>query len=89
MQFYTELVSDIERDCHKIFTVDDIMNYPVYSVKRALKILEIFDEIFDDISILPLLRDFIKYKPTKITSNVHVSNTFTNISLNCCKPHQN
>ena len=33
------------------------MNYPVYSVKRALKILEIFDEIFDDISILPSLRE--------------------------------
>ena len=57
VQFYTELVNDIERDCHKIFTVDDIMNYPVYSVKRALKIFEIFDEIFDDISILPSLRE--------------------------------
>ena len=50
VQFYTELVSDIERDSDKIFTVDDIMNYPVNSVKRALKILEIFDEIFDDIN---------------------------------------
>lgn len=53
-QFYMHLISDIVDNCHTIFTVEDIItNYPVFSMKRALKILEIFDELFGDISELP------------------------------------
>ena len=48
------LISDIIDNCHTIFTVEDIItNYPVFSMKQALKILEIFDELFGDISELP------------------------------------
>ena len=52
VQFYMHSISDIVDNCHTIFTVEDITNYPVFSMKRALKIVEIFDELFRDISEL-------------------------------------
>lgn len=54
VKFYTQVVDEIVESCHTIFTVKDIItNYPIFTMRRALKILEIFDELFGDISLLP------------------------------------
>ena len=48
--FSKELVSDVVACCHKLFTLRDlILNVPVFSKNHAVKILEIFNEIFNDI----------------------------------------
>ena len=58
VKFYKELISDLVSNCQKIFTVEDIIsNYAVFSLNRAINILEIFNDIFNDISTIPLLRE--------------------------------
>ncbi len=58
VQFYKQLVADIVANCKKIFRVEDLItNYAIFSVKRALHILEIFNEIFCDVPMLPLLKE--------------------------------
>ena len=49
--FSAELVDDIVSNCHKLFTIQDIVgsNLPVYSIAHSLKILEVIQEIFEDI----------------------------------------
>ena len=43
-------VTDVVANCHKIFTLDDILtNVLDFSKEHAVKILEILNEIFDDL----------------------------------------
>ena len=47
--FSDELVQQLVNDCSTIFSVSDILKYPVFSVTTAEQILEIFQDIFGDI----------------------------------------
>lgn len=48
--FSCELCKEIVENCSKIFTVEDLMtSFPVFSTLHAVKILEVFQEIFNDI----------------------------------------
>lgn len=47
--FSDELIQDIVDNSCTTFTLEDVMNLPVYSMKHALQILEIFNELFGDI----------------------------------------
>ena len=48
--FSCELCKDIVENCSVIFTVEDLMtSFPVFSTLHAVKILEVFQEIFNDI----------------------------------------
>ena len=49
--FSPELVDDIVSNCHKLFSIQDIVgsNLPVYSIAHSLKIQEVIQEIFEDI----------------------------------------
>jgi superfamily II DNA helicase RecQ len=48
--FSEELIECITDNCHCIFTLNDVNTYlPIFTVHHGLKILEVFDEIFDDI----------------------------------------
>ena len=48
--FSRELCKEIVENCSKIFTVEDLMtSFPVFSTLHAVKILEVFQEIFNDI----------------------------------------
>ncbi len=63
--FSDELVESICQNCHKLFTLEDINScLPVYSVRHALKILEILDETFEDIPSIDvtklLLQDILE-----------------------------
>ena len=46
--FSNELVQELVGNCCTIFTISDILKFPVLSVRTALQILEVFQEIFDD-----------------------------------------
>ena len=49
--FSMELIEDILERSNHIFTLHDLMNTcPVFSICHALKVLEIFSDIFEDIS---------------------------------------
>jgi len=51
--FSKQLVDDVVKNCDGIFTVEDILsNYPVFSVGNALRILEVIQELFLDITNL-------------------------------------
>lgn len=48
--FSGKLCQDIVENCSEISTVEDLMNsFPVFSMSHAVKILEVFQEIFNDI----------------------------------------
>lgn len=48
--FSPQLVADISNNCATIFSVKDtIENFPVFSLKDAIKILEVIQEIFLDV----------------------------------------
>lgn len=48
--FSVELCQDIVERCPQIFTIEDLMtSFPVFSMSHAVKILEVFQEIFQDI----------------------------------------
>lgn len=48
--FSLQLVEDIVARCNRIFGIDDItMNFPVYSLSNAQRIIEVIQEIFLDI----------------------------------------
>ena len=47
--FWEELVVELVNNCSTIFTVSDILKFPVFSVRTALQILEVFQDIFDGI----------------------------------------
>ena len=49
--FSFELGQDIVERCSEIFSIGDVMSSsPVFSVSHAIKILEVFQEIFGDIA---------------------------------------
>lgn len=49
--FSVELYQDIVERCSEIFSIGDLMSsFPVFSVSHAIKILEVFQEIFGDIA---------------------------------------
>ncbi len=48
--FSVELIQDVVERCNEIFSVDDIISsFPVFALAHAIRILEVFQEIFDDI----------------------------------------
>ena len=48
--FSTEVISDILDNCHKLFTVNDIVScIPIFSVTHGKQILGIINEVFDDL----------------------------------------
>ena len=48
--FSAELISDIVENSHSRFTLEDITDaFPVFSLRHAFKILEVFHEVFGDI----------------------------------------
>lgn len=66
--YKSKLVSEIVDKAHCIFTVTDITeHFPVFSVHYALKILEIFHEIFEDIPNIDAMMELIP-----IMEKVHV-----------------
>ena len=55
-----KLVSEIVNKAHCIFTIRDIIeHFPVFSVRYALKIVEIFHEVFDDIPNIDVMMQSI------------------------------
>lgn len=46
--FFDELVQQLVNNCSTIFTISDILSFPVFSVRTALQIQEVFQDIFDD-----------------------------------------
>ena len=55
-----KLVSEIVNKAHCIFTIRDITeHFPVFSLRYALKILEIFHEVFDDIPNIDVMMESI------------------------------
>ena len=58
--FSPELIDDIVSNCHKLFSIQDIVesSLPVYSIAHSLKILEIIQEIFEDIPNLDCALSF-------------------------------
>jgi superfamily II DNA helicase RecQ len=46
--YSNELVKELVDNCSTIFSVGDIMKLPIFSMRTALQILEIFQDIFDD-----------------------------------------
>lgn len=59
--FSGELVNSIVENCHKLFTIDDINSYlPVFSLSHTLKIFEVLQEIFDDISAIDTISEMMQ-----------------------------
>ena len=49
--FSVELCQDIVERCSEIFSIGDLMSsFPVFAALHAIKILEVFQEIFGDIA---------------------------------------
>lgn len=62
--FSLDLVDKLTENCHKLFTVNDIlMNFPVFSVRHALKILEVIQDIFGDIDQLAGVTELLASLP--------------------------
>ncbi|CAB4039129.1 ATP-dependent DNA helicase [Paramuricea clavata] len=90
VKFYTQVVDEIVESCHTIFTVKDIItNYPIFTMRRALKILEIFDELFGDISLLPSfeeleiideLLDLTPFSAVGLDSSINSSSSDSEVS---------
>ena len=48
--FSDELIQDLVERCSEIFSIEDIISpFPVFALVHAMRILEVFQEIFDDI----------------------------------------
>ena len=48
--FSKEAISDVVDNCHKLFTVEDILHYaPVFSTGHAKEVLSVINEVFNDI----------------------------------------
>ena len=46
--FSTQLIVDVVKNCHGIFTIEDILtNFPVFSVGNAIRVLEVIQELFE------------------------------------------
>ena len=59
--FSGELVNSIVENCHKLFTLDDINSYlPIFSLSHSLKILEILNGIFGDISAIDTILEIMQ-----------------------------
>ena len=61
-----KLILDIVDNAQGIFTVMDVIKYlPLFSVEHAIKILEVFHDIFEDIPNLDIMVElFGRGKPT-------------------------
>ena len=54
--YVDELIADIVDNAHTIFTIVDVIKYlPVFAFQHAIKILEIFHDIFEDIPNLEIM----------------------------------
>ena len=54
--YVDELIADIVDNAHTTFTIVDVIKYlPVFAVQHAIKILEIFHDIFEDIPNLEIM----------------------------------
>ncbi len=57
-----QLVESILERSHTIFTVNDIVDHlPVFSIQHALKIVELFNEIFQDIPNLDTMVEILSF----------------------------
>jgi hypothetical protein len=46
--FSVELIQDVVERCNEIFSVEDIISsFPVFALVHAIRILEVFQELFD------------------------------------------
>ena len=51
--FSPQLISEVVNNCENIFTIEDVLtNFPVFSVRNAIRILEVIQELFLDIPSL-------------------------------------
>lgn len=51
--FSPQLISEVVNNCETIFTIEDVLtNFPVFSVRNAIRILEVIQELFLDIPSL-------------------------------------
>ena len=51
--FSLQLISEVVNNCENIFTIEDVLtNFPVFSVRNAIRILEVIQELFLDIPSL-------------------------------------
>ena len=54
--YANDIVEGLEKNAHSIFTVLDVTECtPLFSVQHALKILEVFNEVFEDIPNLEIM----------------------------------
>ena len=60
VEYQQHLVSGLSEQADKIFTIKDVTDYfPVFSVYHALKILEVFNDIFEDIPNLDTMVELV------------------------------
>jgi hypothetical protein len=79
--YVDELIVDIVDNAHTIFTIVDVIKYlPVFAVQHAIKILEIFHDIFEDIPNLDIMVEmFGRNEPTLYDIPQPVEYTFDDI----------
>lgn len=60
IEYKQQIVNGLSEHAHKIFTIKDVTDYfPVFSVFHAMKILEVFNDIFGDITNLDTMIDLV------------------------------
>ena len=56
--FSEQVISDVVENCHKIFSLEDVLTYsPIFSKLQALDLLSIISDVFNDIEKLPSIAD--------------------------------
>ena len=61
--FSDQLVQDVVTNCHRLFTVNDILELcPIFSIVHALKVLELIQELFLDIPNFDEFLDIMRFE---------------------------
>lgn len=61
--FSDQLVEDVVANCHRLFTVNDILELcPIFSIVHALKVLELIQELFLDIPNFDEFLDIMRFE---------------------------
>lgn len=69
--FSDQLVQDVVANCHRLFTISDILELcPVFSLNHALKVLEITQELFLDIPNFDNIMDVIRLENSSNYENL-------------------
>ena len=80
--FSSDLIKQVGEGASTIFSVKDVLCFPVFSVKIANQIMEIFQDIFDDIEEMEGEADeFIGERVTNLDLHLSVSEEEENTSF--------